>query len=67
MKTRFNSEILCNNKILRTKIKSFGDEATDFHDKKFPEAGSSYACLAVILIDFVLKKDEKYYLQAFLK
>ena len=28
---------------------------------------SNYTCLAVILIDFVLKKDENYYLQVFLK
>ena len=33
-------------------------EVTDFHDKEMPEVGSSYACLSVILIDFVLKKDK---------
>ena len=32
-----------------------------------PKAGFNYTFLAVILIDFVLKKDEKYYLQVFFK
>ena len=31
-----------------------------------PEIGSNYNCLAVILIGFVSKKDENYYLQVFL-
>ena len=32
-----------------------------------PKAGSNYTCLAVILTNFVLMKDENYYLQVFLK
>ena len=31
------------------------------------EANSNYICLSVILIDSVLKKDENYFLQKFLK
>ena len=31
------------------------------------KVGSNYTCLAVINVDSALKKDEKYYLQAFLK
>ena len=49
------------------KIKSYNDQVTDFHDKEVPKVGSNYACLAVMLIDFVLKKDENYYPQKFLK
>ena len=49
------------------KTKSYGDEATDFHDKEIPEVGSNDTNLAVILIYFVLKKDENYYPQVFLK
>ena len=45
------------------KIKSYNDEVTDFHDKEVPKVGSNYACLAVMLIDFVHKKDENYYPQ----
>ena len=49
------------------KTKSYDDEATDFHDKEIPEVGSNDTNLAVILIYFVLKKDENYYPQVFLK
>ena len=41
---------------MKTKVKSYGDEATDFHDKEIPKAGSNHTCLAVIMIDSVLKK-----------
>ena len=52
---------------MKTKIKSYGDKATDFHDKEIPKASSDYTCLAVINVDSTLKKDENYYLQVFLK
>ena len=32
-----------------------------------PKADSNYTCLAVMLIDFVIKKDGNYYPQVFLK
>ena len=54
-------------KFIKIKIKSYGDEATDFHDKEMHKAGSNYTCLAVMLIGFVLKNDENYYPQMFLK
>ena len=41
------------------------DEATGFHDEDMPSVGSNYICLTVILINFVLKKDEDYYKQVF--
>ena len=49
------------------KTKSYGDEATDFHDKEIPEVGSNDTNLTVIFIYFVLKKDENYYPQVLLK
>ena len=52
---------------LKTKMKSYSYEATDFHDKEMPREGCNYICLAVILIDFVLTNDENYYQQVFLK
>ena len=52
---------------MKTKIKSHGDEVTDFYDKKIPKENSNHTCLAVIILDSVLKIDENYYLQAFLK
>ena len=49
------------------KIKSYGDEAIDFHDKQIPKMDSNYTCLVVINLDSALKKYENYYLQVFLK
>ena len=67
MKKIFDSKTIYSKKFLKTKIKSFGDEATDFHDKAFPKVWSNYTCLAVIIINFIRKKDESYYPQVFLK
>ena len=52
-------------KFLKTKIKSYGDKATDFHDKEIPMVGSNHTCLAVISLDSALKKHENYYPQVF--
>ena len=41
---------------MKTKIKFYGDEVTDFHDKEAPKAGSYYSCSAVINVDSGLKK-----------
>ena len=43
-----------NKNILKTKIKSYGDETPDFPDKEMPKLGSNYICLVMILIGFVL-------------
>ena len=67
MKKNFDSKTIYSKKFLKTKIKSYGDEATDFDDKVFPKVWSNYTCLAVILINFIRKKDESYYPQVFLK
>ena len=36
---------------LKSKIKSDGDEVTDFYDKKVPQVDSYHTCLAVISLD----------------
>ena len=54
-------------KILKTKIKSHGDEDTDFYDREIPKVDSNYTCLGVIGLDSALKKDDNCYLQVFLK
>ena len=45
---RVNKELYCqptlNENILKIKIKSYGDEASAFHAKKKPEAGSISIC-----------------------
>ena len=67
MKKKFDREPINSKTFLGTKIQSSRDEATDFHNKEMLKVGSSYICLGVILIDFILKKDGKYYRQVFLK
>ena len=67
IKREFDSEPVYNKEYLKTKIKSHGDEVTDFYDKEIFKVGSNHTCLVVISLDFVLKKDESYYPQVFLK
>ena len=52
---------------MKTKIKSHVNEITDFYDKKISKGDSNHACLALIWLDFTLKKDGNYYSQVFLK
>ena len=67
IKKEFDSKPLYNKKNLNSKIKSYGDEATDFHDKEMPIVGSDYTCLVEITIDSALKKEKNCYLQVFLQ
>ena len=52
---------------MKTKIKSHGNEVTDFYDKEIPKIDSNHTCLAVISLDSAFRKDENYYPQVFLK
>ena len=52
---------------MKNKIKSLDDEVTDFYDKNIPKLDSNHTCLAVNSLDSVLKKDENYYPQIFLR
>ena len=56
-----------NKQFLKTKIKSHGDKVTDFYDKEIPKVDPNHACLAVMSLDYALKKDENYSPQLFLK
>ena len=60
---KLDCEFIYNKKILKTKTRSYGHENTDFQDKEIPKVDSNYVCVAVILINFVFKKDGKYYPQ----
>ena len=66
-KKEFDSDPVYNKDYLKTKIKSHGDEVTDFYDKKIPNLGSNDTCLAVISLYSALKKDDNWYPQVFLK
>ena len=52
---------------MKIKIKSHGDEVTDFYHKEIPKVDSNHPSLSVISLDNVLKKDINYYPQVFLK
>ena len=56
MEKKYDRKPIYNKRSLKNKIKSYGDEATDFHHKEIPKVVSNYACVAVILIDSVSKK-----------
>ena len=57
-KKELDSEPLYNKEFLKTKIKSHGNEVTDFYDKQIPRVNSNNSCLAVTSLDFALEKDE---------
>ena len=52
---------------MKIKIKSHDDEVTEFYDKKIPKVDTSHTFLAVISLDFALKKGDNYYPHVFLK
>ena len=65
IKKGFDSEPVQKN-FLKTKIKFFDIEATDFHDKEILKVDSNLTCLAVISLDSALNKNGYYYPQVFL-
>ena len=67
IKNKFDSEHVYNKQFLKTKVKSYGDEVTDFYDKEIPKVDSNHTFLAVISLDSALNKDGNYYRQVFLK
>ena len=67
IKKEFAREPVYNKIFLKTKIKSYDDEVTDFYNKEIPKVEYNYTCLAVIRLESALKKDKNYYMQALLK
>ena len=65
--SKLDSESVYNNLFLKTKIKSHGNEVTDFYTKEIPKVDSNYTCWSVISLDSALKKDVNKYLQMFFK
>ena len=63
----FDSEPVYGKNFLKTKIKSHGDEVTDFYDKEIPKVDFNLTYLAVISLVSALNKDGNYYPQVFLK
>ena len=54
-----------NKNFLKTKIKFYDDEATDFHDKEIPKVGYNHTFLAVTTIYSALKKMKTINLKCF--
>ena len=52
---------------MKTKIKCYGDEATDFQDKEIPKVDSNHTFLALSSLNSALNKDRNFYPQVFLK
>ena len=40
---------------------------TNFHNKKIPKEKALCQCLSIIMLDFVIKANKKYYPQTFLE
>ena len=71
MRKKFDSKPFCgknDNKYIKAKIKTFKDSInTNLHNKKLPEENMPYRCLSIIMLDSVIKTDDKYYEQIFLE
>ena len=68
IKKEFDSELVYNEKYLKTKIKSYnGKIYTNFHNNKILKEGSQCIFLSVLLVESVYKEDKNYYPQVFLE
>ena len=56
IRKEFDNKSVYNKEYLKAKIKSHGDEVTDFYDKEISKIDPNHTYLAVISLDFVLKK-----------
>ena len=55
-------------KYIKTKKKIFaGSVITNFYNKKIPKEKEPYKCLSLMMLDSVIKTDNKYYPQTFLE
>ena len=66
IKKEFDSKPVYKRKVLKTKLKSYGDETRNFNYKEMPKVGSTYIRLAVTLILF-LKRWKLWSLSVFFK
>ena len=54
--------------MIKTKTKIYANSIfTNFYNKKMPKEKAPCKCLSVIMIDFVIKANKKYYPQTFLE
>ena len=68
IKKIYHSKPFCNEKYLRTKIKSYeGKISTNFYGDKIPKEVSHFICLSLTLIDSVFRPSKNYCTQVFLE
>ena len=70
MNIEFDSEPVYgdNDKYIKTKIKMCEDRVnTNFQGKKVPKENASCKCLSLIMLDYVIRVNEKYYSQTLLE
>ena len=70
MNIEFDSEPVYgnNDKYIKTKIKMYEDRVNaNFQGKKVPKENASYKCLSLIMLDFVIRVNKKYYPQTLLE
>ena len=68
LKIKFHSKPVYEYKYLKTKVKEYdGVIKTNFLGNGIPKENMHYTCIACITIDFVVKMDEKYFLQVYLE
>ena len=68
IKRESDREPVCNKELLKTKVKSHGDEVTGLFYKKILKVDdSNQTYLAVICLDSSVKEGSNYYPQVFLK
>ena len=68
MKVNFESKPAYgdHDKYIKTKIKMYaGSIITNFHNNKMPKEKAPCKCLSIIIIDSVIRANEKYYKQHF--
>ena len=69
IKKKLNSELVYNDKYIKTKIKIYNDKVyTNFQHNKIPKDNEYCACLSLIILDSILvNSDKEFYLQIFLE
>ena len=70
MKVNFESKSVYgqDDKYINTKRKTYTDSIiTNFHNKKMPKEKAPCKCSSIIMIDSVIKANEKYFPQTFLE
>ena len=69
IKKEFNSELVYNDKYIKTKIKIYNDRVyTNFQHNKIPKDNEYYTCLFVALLDSIfVNSDKEYYPQILLQ